>query len=369
MKKICFILCMLTVITFLGCSSQAQPLALYLAPESYQACAMRGNQLIFPINGSIYYMDIDNPLLQKAKDGPQAIEHGAYLHAGGDSGQDPVYLTCCNNSEISIEEISEDYTRNLLLSMDTGDYLGAGRIVIYQDDCYYTKDTPEGQGGFGVSLKKFSLEEGAEPQLIHVWAEYSHSVHVTSMYRYGQYLFMNIPGQAGPEKLWVYDMEAQEMVLQGEDAMAGAVCHDGRLYYINHGDICSYDLKQKKELPDTITIPDYVDGMTLACDRDYLYVNRSPITLHPDTAKNGAKVWVLNYDGSLAGVIDLAGSADAVAADLADDPFRCAYLCSTDKYIFVGKTGLLITTGIFYVEKSQLETGDPKIHTLYLDAL
>ncbi|MCI9151576.1 MAG: hypothetical protein HFI42_14000 [Lachnospiraceae bacterium] len=367
MKKICFVLCILYVITFLGCSHHEQPSALSLAPDSYQACAMKGNQLIFPINGSIYYMDMDNPQLQKAGDDSKVIEHGTYLHANGDSGQDPVYLTCCNNNEICIEELSEEYTRNQVLSVNTGDYLGACRVVIYQNVCYYTKDTPEGMGGFGVSLKKFSLKEGDEPELIHVWAEYSHPVHVTSMYRYGKYLFLNIPGQASPEKLWVYDMETQEMILQGEATMAYATYNNGKLYYIDHGAIYSYDLNRKKELPNPITIPDYVEGMTLACDHDYLYVNQSPISHHQEQSKKGAKVWVFNYDGSLAGIIDLAGNTDAITAEIATDPFQCVYLCSTDQYIFVGKTGLLITPGIFYVEKSQLETVNTKIHTMYLN--
>lgn len=368
MKKVFLTICVLCIMTACcSCGRKEESTSLYHAPDSYQACVQQNGRLIFPINGSIYYTEMDHPQLQKAADSQKALQYGAYLW---DSGSGGIYLAYDNPEEhpggIVVEKLSDEYTRQQVRILNTRDPLGACRIVVYHDTVYYTKEMPEGSSGFGVSLMKFSLTDEADPELVHVWPDYQYPVSVTYMYRSGQYLMITLPDTDLSEKLWVYDLDAQEMILSGEGTMAGAACYDGMLYYIKDGFICSYDLAGQKEGSDPIAIPGYADGMTLACDKDYLYVNQAPSFYEGNGEEVDSKILVFQYDGTFAGSIDLAESEDAVKANLSTAPEYCTYLCSTDTCIFVGKTGLLDTEGIFYIEKSQLKSENPVISTLYL---
>lgn len=238
--------------------------------------------------------------------------------------------------------------------------------IISDGICYYVKGTPEGKGGLGRTLKMFPLSDSEKRTVLHIWEDGDMDDYLSGLRKYDQYLVMTYMHQ-GIGSLWVYDTQKQEMVIAGDEDMAGAAYLDQKLYYIeaSTGTICAYDLKRQEKSSSPIALSDYQKGVTLACDRDYLYINQS-IPRIEDFDYQSSENRIYSREGEWVDTIDLSQNADAVEWELQADPYYCVYLGSTEDVIFIGRTDVMHLAAVFYVEKSQIGSGAIEIHTLYL---
>ena len=103
----------------------------------------------------------------------------------------------------------------------------------------------------------------------------------------------------------------------------------------------------------------YEKGCTLACDNDYIYINHQAAFIEssaPGRPENSFfYIDIYDYDGNLIGRLDLSDVTEFV---------KCAqYLCSTDKYIFIGEASTPLCRGLYVVEKERVK--DLEVVELY----
>lgn len=357
MKKIP-LLCLTILLLTLCCCGQPQKQSLSFSPQHRQTVCYLDGKLTFRINENLYYAEeSEDGLILKEITGEAGSAALDTLLYPGENG-DAAYLV---NQEIV--KLSKDLEKTPLCSVSdvVTDVYTFG--LIDQGICYCIKATPEGQ-----TLKMFPLDDDADRTTLHVWTDsYYHDVFPGSppaIQKCGQYLIMTY--RDFEDTLWVYDTENAKMLIEGDTKMAYAAYNQEKLYFIDQekGSIGTYDLKEQRLLDDLTTIPNYQQGITIACDEDYIYLIQSTRAEYEYQGADNSQTLVYNYEGEWVDTIDLRGNEDARALDLCENYLYCSYMCSTDKYIFFGSRAG-ITTGLFYVEKSQIGSGEVTIHTLY----
>ena len=367
MKKIIcsvFVIYLLTALTACG-NTEKEP-QLWLAPTKSQDICRLGETILFDLQGRLFYADTNNDtwMLHPVEGDTGDVGWDVSLHKAFDAHT--VYVVRKQyNMLLTVEQLSEDYER-VPVSMMDGELMDESVPIVSEGICYYIKGTPEGKGGLGRTLKMFDLADSEKRTVLHIWENMDRYDYLSGLRKYDQYLVMTYM-HYGIGSLWVYDTQKQEMVIAGDEDMSGAAYLDEKLYYIEDatGTVCSYDLKQQEKLGSVFPIPNYVEGVTLACDKDYLYINRSPQSMY-DWAYRSSEILVYSHEGEFIDTIDLSLNADAVSWEIHADPFYCVYLGSTEDAVFVGRTNHMVLSVVFYIEKSQIGSETMEIHTLYL---
>ena len=364
-KQIAIFLVLCFLVSVVACGKNTQTAQVSLAPTRTPSLCMLNDKLLFNIQGKLLLEDTDNGALtlKPLEEELAILEYGSSIQ---EAGKDAVYLVKQETTmSLAIEKLSAngEIATVCTLSDVLRDEVAP---VVSEDICYYVKGMAEGTNGFGRTLKMFPLTDVESQTTLYVWKNMDPQDYLSGLRSYGQYLVMvyNIGGQ---NTLWVYDTKKQEMIIEGDGEMSEAACLEEKLYYIddNAGTICSYDLANVEQLDMHIPISDYGKGATLACDKDYLYVNHV-MQVSESYENNSSKISIYSYDGNLMDTLDLAENADALQWDIQNNPFYCVYLGSTEDYIFIGNAIDMGLSAIFYVEKADIGAENMTIHTLYL---
>ncbi len=161
-------------------------------------------------------------------------------------------------------------------------------------------------------------------------------------------------------RLYVYDERSDRLVIDGLDGVVYAGYNDGCVVYINDASQTVEILDiQKDQVISRFPLAFYEKGCTLACDNDYIYINHQEAFIEssaPGRPENSFfYIDIYDYDGNLIGRLDL--------SDVTEFGKCAQYLCSTDKYIFVGEASIPLCRGLYVVEKDKVK--DLEVVELY----
>ena len=362
-KRKLLILIILSMFFCCGCEKQDEH-QIYFSPHQRNYVCLFNDGVLFRIEDCIYSFSLEEKILREVDIKELKLDNNSLLFTNGSKGL--FYVATPQNYEklslitLSDSDTIENAEEIIMDKMDT-----VYQIVVSDNHCYYIKGVGEGQEIGGKTLKRFALENPNEHTTIYKWEDGWITEFFTSMHKYDQYLIMTY--KRGSESLWVYDTSTQEMIISGNEDMAGATYYNGKLYYISEstGVVKAFDLKSQKPTENIIKIQYFVGGMTISCDESYIYLNNSTLTKEEDSSDNDSKIWVYDYEGTLVGEIDLRENADALESGLYDSPYICQYMCSTEQYTFLGAIRPQ-GTRIFYVDKSQIGSDNMTIHTLFV---
>ena len=130
---------------------------------------------------------------------------------------------------------------------------------------------------------------------------------------------------------------------------------DGCIVYINEEkpQVEIFDIK-KQQIISQFSLEIYEKGYTIACDNDYIYINHQGAYIE---AMDGLRpenaffvIDIYDYSGNLIQTVDLSKTVEHGL---------CAqYLCSTDKYIFIGEASYPLCRGLYVIEKESLKRGE-----------
>lgn len=364
-RSLLYLLCLLCLMAALcGCGQQSGEREIYFSPRQRQSVSMLDGKLVFCINDSLYSAQEKDGKLVLEKAGGENGTVGYLTRIYPGENEDSIYLI--RDETMTVEKLSKSYERTQVCEIPEDRTQTYTFGLITDGNCYCIKPRMDNQST-GQDLIMFSLKEGSERTTVHAWDD-SYFVDVfpptaPEIHSCGQYLVITYPHIEG-EPLWVYDTKEGKMVVSGDAAMSYAACVQDKLYFLEDdtGSIRTYDLTQKSLLEGSIPVKDYVPGATLSCDADYLYVSR--VTQNDWPQENSSETLVYNYEGELVDTIDMKENGDAQALAISDNPVFCGLMCSTKDYVFWGSS-MADTYGIFYVEKSQLGSGNATIYTLY----
>ncbi len=172
------------------------------------------------------------------------------------------------------------------------------------------------------------------------------------------------------EKVYVYDIKHEKMIIDGLENVLHAAMHERNLVYIDSAkqQIVLQDVLNGKERARFDMPTGYEDEasnrvLSLVCDDDYIYVNHKDVWFEDIDAytqdgiseESFYKIDVYDYEGTYVSTIDLSSLAESSS---------CAQvLCTTGDFIFIGEPSYPQCTQLFVVEKSALK----EVKTIFED--
>lgn len=168
-------------------------------------------------------------------------------------------------------------------------------------------------------------------------------------------------------KLYVYNESTDVMVINGLKDVTYAGYNNGCVVYLDDAgeQVKMTDIETSENVA-LFPLETYEKGSTLACDSDYIYINYQAAysealgTGDALAAKDDYMVIdIYDYDGRLLTTVDMSESTKYELCS--------RYLCSTDKYIFIGEASNPWSRGLYVIEKEDVEIGgQPGITELYV---
>ena len=168
-------------------------------------------------------------------------------------------------------------------------------------------------------------------------------------------------------KLYVYNESTDVMVINGLKDVTYAGYNNGCVVYLDDAgeQVKMTDIETSENVA-LFPLETYEKGSTLACDSDYIYINYQAAysealgTGDALAAKDDYMVIdIYDYDGRLLTTVDMSESTKYELCS--------RYLCSTDKYIFIGEASNPWSRGLYVIEKEDVEIGgQPEITELYV---
>lgn len=180
--------------------------------------------------------------------------------------------------------------------------------------------------GCKASLTRVALTEGAQPEVLWESGRYQAYPYISGFQMCDHLLILNIP-EMGIDKITIFDVEKNELLLERSERLGGSVYNAGRLYYIDERKhtIEVYDIKAGANV-DSIDIKcnDFTLS-SLACDENYLYFSEDQWSETADGFRS--KLHVYDYDGNYINTITV--------DDAVDFDYTC-FLFSTDTKVYIG---------------------------------
>lgn len=201
------------------------------------------------------------------------------------------------------------------------------RGVFYKNYYYYISDSIQREvPQFKLRLNRIALESDATPQIL--WGV-EDSVNFPGIRGYqlcDNLLLMDILTSDG-QMLTVYDLDSGAVIIDQSKALAGAYCHNNRLYYINEGQQCAevYDIKTGAYGEPIPFACEKITDLALAGDEQYFYISET--LRDTGNGKDYSNIYVYDYEGKHVNTITI--------RDEAEDQ-RVTYLFSTSSHIFIG---------------------------------
>lgn len=366
-----FIFILITLLALSGCQKTANTknTDMSYAPYLIEGVIDLNGELIMVQNNIIYSFDSTNQSLspycnltncshvfhpEEKNTCAAAISGGAII--GTSNGK--LYTATAPSERLTmvIEEVLPDTPmseRNMIATIL--DYYDLPRAIFSNGYCYFSTNKTTLPNFNSVALKRVSLTAPeAEVETLCEIAGGDFFTYAPFLHAYDQYLIMTTR-YGYKATLCVYDNNQKEMILESE-SYEYAGYHSGQLVYINESNECIefMDL-ETMEITQQISIDNYIRGITLACDQDYIYINWSTNSLADEHVTDDYILSIYSYAGELIDSIELCDVESIVSA---------VYMCSNKDYIFVGVPSLPCTRGLYLLEKEKIGSYQAPI-TLY----